>query len=389
MMRLIPKKLWFCITVGMLVFQFASWGQWSSAPPIKIFYLCQEYDQDWFHISQSCRLWIEAEDRDSINDTLQPDNRIKPDQCSWYGNNLSDRVGLETTWEPTHITRRANVVYAMVNDNPDYSGGANTDDNSVLTPSTSLNAWEVAGTLSVEGMSKTITESGNDYPTSDSLSGNLNGGPRTADTSPYANDTDPYNMTVQVDATFNLHKRPSNVETFAATGAANVSGSMSGTLNASTDDDDFDPFGGGSMSFDVNKGFTADIHEGCESVACIKFGFYSNALTSHSGHPEHRVGKASGDYTNDGSTGFSHQSSRAIGGLLSSNGVTKRAQIQINGYVKAGGYKVYVPEMGQWVYFNSKASISSSGSYTFTLTNASASNLWYAPKTRYIPSSKR
>jgi hypothetical protein len=190
-------------------------------------------------------------------------------------------------------------------------------------------------------------------------------------------------MNMDVNVTLQLNSLPDNAETFGATGRADVSASMSGTLSASTDDDDLDPFGGGSMSYEFDKGFIPNINEGCESVAGIRFLFYSNVLDSCG--DMYRVAKASGDRTNDGSVNFHHQDpDDAFGGHLH-GGVKRWARIRIDGYVKAGGYKVYIPEMGQWVYYNSKASISSSGSYTFAMTNVSASNLWFSPKIRYIP----
>jgi hypothetical protein len=168
---------------------------------------------------------------------------------------------------------------------------------------------------------------------------------------------------------------------------------MSGTLTAQTNDDDFDPLGGGSMSVSVSVQppgsplgvsvtYTPNPAEECESVAGIGFGFASDVLPCCGGNNEYTVAKASGDYTNDGSVSFEWPCWEAMSGDVK-QGVTKAGQIKIEGYVKALGYSIYDYRAGVWHYFNSSASVSCSGSYAFGVSGARADNLHYADHPRY------
>lgn len=389
MMRFIPKKFWFCIIVGMLMFQCVAWGGWSWAPAIEVNYLWKEYDQLYFHISQSCGLAISAEDYDSYNDVPQPHNWISYALSYWWGDFVTSRYGRTNSWQCTHSLDYQDEVFVMIRDDPDCPNGSSTDDSSVISPSAYFQAWEVAGTLEVDGATKTIHESDYLYPSSDSLSGNLNGGAVTADTSPNGIDDGPRGLTVQVDASFDIHKRPSGAFTDEAVGSADVSTSMSGTINGSTDDDDMDIYGG-SMSVGVTVpgtsvgiSLTPDFNgENCEAVAGIGFGFASNVLGSAGANDAYTVAKSSGDLVNDGSCNFSHSNSDSFAGHL--GGETERAgQILIKGYVEALGQTVFVPEAG-WITQNSDSSVSSSGSYSFSMGSLSASTLYWATYSDYI-----
>lgn len=400
MIRFMPKKLWFCITVGMLVFQSAAWGAtWDKYPPIEVFYLLKQYDQLWFHISQSCDLTISAYDADSYND-VQYGPYLNGYYCEWFGSDcLEYQYGLSNTWEPTHFTTSAHSVYCRVEDDPVAPDGSNTNDDYVDSPSASLSAWEVKGTMSIGSSSVVMTESGWG-PGVDGTSvylfdtDGLDSGSIEADTSPYANDDGPYDFTVQVNATWELDPVPGSAETYTATGSASVGASMSGDLYVETDDDDLDPFGGGSMSvgvsiaipplFGVSVSFSPDFNgEACESVAGAGFGFDSDVLADCGDNDYYTVAVASGDSTNDDTMGFSHYPSGSISGSMS-NGVTKEAEIQIEGYVDAVGDQWYNGVSECWEYDNSNAYAFSAGSYSFSMTCASADNLHLASQSKVI-----
>ncbi|MCP4613245.1 MAG: hypothetical protein GY845_31525 [Planctomycetes bacterium] len=396
MMRFIPKKFWFCIIVGMLMFQGVTWGTpgWSWAPAIEVNYLWKQYDQEWFHISQSCNLSISAEDYDSYNDVQQPHNWISYALSEWSGDFVSSQYGQTNSWSATHFTTSPDDVYVMIRDDPDCPDGYNTDDSSKVSPIAYFNAWEVVAAQTVDGSSESISESGyGNYGTSTTMSDNqgLDAGPVTVDTSPEGTDDGPDSLEVQVDVTWEVDKMPTNATSYAATASVDVDSAITGTIEAATEDEDDDSGITGSIGisvsfpgtpFGVGISFSPDIDDTCESLASIGLGFDSDELDSIGGNEEYTVSEASSETDNDGSKNFALGPDGTVSGLVTSK-ITKGGQIYIKGYVDSVGLEIWHPEFG-YDYWNSNASIESDGGWCFQMNNPSAGNLYLAPTGKYI-----
>jgi len=165
---------------------------------------------------------------------------------------------------------------------------------------------------------------------------------------------------------------------------------MSGTLAASTEDDDWNVFQSGigvDVSINlpgVSVTFDPEFSNECESVAGIGFGFGSSALPSCGADDVYTVGKASSNNPNDGSVSFTYSETGGISGAISTNGVSKTGQAKIEGKVQANGNVIPAqPPFPVPTIQNSSASISSSGSYTFGISNLSATP-YHAPGFKYV-----
>jgi|GEM_PF-1548633 len=133
-------------------------GLWEAGPGIKVKGVWKAHNQDWFHISQSCNLTIDALDEDKIReDGLDGGNHVLPGRCLWYGDNLSRYSGLAVTWQPQRWTE-GNRIYALVDDDSELPGGSATDDKAVRTPLVILRAWEAMVTMTGQSLAAVTSE---------------------------------------------------------------------------------------------------------------------------------------------------------------------------------------------------------------------------------------
>jgi hypothetical protein len=385
----------------VIFFQCICYGQWSADPSIQVSYLYKQYDQDCFHISQTCRLQISAIDRDTYCGGLYEGNYVNGDNCKWYaGGNSLQLTGISLLIYFTHFMTNQVGVYAYVNDDKTSPGGSLTDDadDSVYTPTANFQAWELKCTMSISGgTSYVVTESGYGTGvdgTEASDAGSISHDPVTANTSPNANDDGPYTLTVQKDITWKFEAVPDGAITSTAVGYGCLAAATCGSIYAETDDEDLDPLGGGTIGVNVSAGpppakvgisiTPGGSWELCESRAAIAFGIASNILDSVSGFAAPIVAKCSGNYTNDGSASYNYTSSKSTSGPLSNGGFTNYAQILIQGYVDADGYLYFLGEPPISFPLNSSASVYSLGNWSALVNTLWCDHLSYSDVPKYI-----
>jgi hypothetical protein len=384
MNNLLPRKVALFAVVSIFVFQYSTYGcSWIRSPSIDVDNLYQQYDQDWFHISQCCWLAIIAEDYDTYCTPwgdIQYGNYFSGSASYWYGDNLDYTSGTVNRWKADHFTDSPNEVYAYANDNPYYPDGPRTDDYPVRTPSAYLNAWEVKVTMTAEGSSYVCTETG--YGPSAETEAyhecSLDGGPTTAQTYvPGYNHDGPHTFdTVQINTSWTMEPIPSSAETYTATGWAYVDAYATGTLYAYTDDDDYEIFSGGDISisvgatippFSVSISWVPELSSECEACAAIAFGADSDILDKLVDPGAPKIAIVSSDNPNIGMANIYYSEAAGLSGSLSA-GITKGVELLINGVVEAKGDDPY----------NSDAEIESSGSAEFVTASLIAENLHLA-----------
>ena len=374
-------------------------ASWDACPDPDLAGVWKEHDQQWFHISQTCGLEVVGEDEDSYNGVPDGGDHLDGEECYWTGEFILSTEGLVNTWVPRHYTLYGDSVTVCVDDDPDYPDGVNTDDGSVTSSSFKLYAWEVVvsatGSSTVDSSSETkvVSESGWDTTiTSSSINCTLAKGSVTAQTTDtgtcfttcdVADDGPTQFGAAQADGLWEFGKMPTGAATGTATGKCTVGASMSGSISAVTDDDDFDILGdtvsvgisASASGWGVRISTTITLTELCEAGAGIGFGFNSDILSSCFSDT-YKIEITSGDSPNDDTVNYSHNpSGQTFTGSLTAK---KNAQAMIDGKVEAKGYRKILELYGNpyaCVHYNSSASISSTGSCTYTCSGVDAENL--------------
>lgn len=373
---------------------------WSSAPEINILGIKKAHDQEWFHISQSCDLTIEAIDEDSHCGNL-PDggNHIKEEECMWFGYNLSRYNGISVKWEPDSWTT-GNTIYVVVDDDPCSPGGLCSDDSAKQTPSVTMKAWEVQvhftaqSTANTTTETKVLSESGyGDTVEFAYVECSLAKGPVTAATTKTGSGSDmvvhndgPHQFgAAEANATWSMGIVPQGAITYSASGKCKVSATMSGVLTTQTEDDDWDilpsdyvnvSIGSSLGGIGVDIGTEINIAENCESCAGIGFGFASDVL-SDCLDDVYKI-EDNSSKSNPSPVSYSHSDTQWFRGAF---GFSKGAQAKIDGKVEAKGYVEVTLIPDHLPYYNDKtssASISSTGSCTYKCSDLGAEILYFS-----------
>ncbi len=377
---------------------------WNSDPVIDFDGITKAHDQEWFHITQSCTLTIEAFDEDT-HCVTGPDggDHINPNECEWSGPNISTTTGLTTTWQAPSWTT-GDDISSIIDDDPVVPGDPNSvdkDDAAVDGPIVTMKAWEVCAVMSVSSTvsgtsdSNNITETGvgSTYSTTSTLSGSLacsltKNAVAPATAAPYTTEYTHLvkeGINAKVDAEWVLTTAPSSAVPYGnPSGKCKVETENSGTLDITTDDEDDDLFGGGSVSVDwlwavpgVSATYEVDIDlggEDCEAGGGIGYYFGSDILEDCD-KAIHQLAKSSGDWTNDDSASFSHDKGpQEFSGPLDTS-PSREAHSAVEGAAEAKAVH-YGPDAIQGHRTqDSSATITSTGTCSYICSDVSASNL--------------
>jgi len=382
---------------------------WEATPGISGAAIKREHDQDWFHITQSCMLRAKGHDYDSLCGVQQGTDYIWLDGTTWSGDVtfLSSTSGEEVTWEPTAPTNvSGHTIQATIKDDFILPDSSHTDDTiDVTTAAVTLKAYEAAADLVVNWANSTgsgnstVTVHETDTPPSDSISKNMDDSESVSmDASTLANNTTGSNSSLFlaqepfVRGEWTLKTEPSSAEVYTdGKVKVNMDAAVSGTLNCSVSDDDWDLSGcpvsvsvsatAGPISVSITPLLNTS-GDTCEAQAAVSWGFSSDLLGTREGAYSEELEKSSGDGNGTFEQTFYYYPYDQD--FVGDKGNSKAAVAKVGGKIKAKGWHVAVwePDFGIWIhdYYDSSASMScTDSSVTYYLSNPTIQTPKYYP----------